>query len=76
LVSIHEALTRTSYGAYPRLLSQGLWFTIAQNSRRSGRLRLKLRYSGVVFGREIHQPFLGERVGLFRETAAALCLFF
>ena len=30
----------------------------------------------LVFGREIQQSFLGEGVGLFGETAAALCLLF
>jgi hypothetical protein len=56
--------------------SSPLWFAGPQNARGSGSLRLKLRYSSLVFGREIQQPFLGEGVGAFRETAAAFCLFF
>jgi len=39
-------------------------------------LWLKLRYSGVVFGREIQEPLPREGVGLYSETAATLCLFF
>jgi hypothetical protein len=39
-------------------------------------MRLELRYSGLVFRREIQQPFLRERVGVLGETAAALRLFF
>jgi len=53
-----------------------LQFPIPQNPRRRRRLRLEFRYSVIVFRREIQQSFLGEGIGLFREAAAALCLFF
>jgi hypothetical protein len=63
----HEILTLT----HPRCRWRLLRIAIPQNSRCGGRLRLKLRYLGVVFRREIQQPFLGEGVGVFREATAA-----
>ncbi len=47
-----------------------------QNARCSGRLRLKLRYPRLVFSSKIQQPFLGKGIRVFRQTTAALCLFF
>jgi hypothetical protein len=40
------------------------------------RFRFKLGDARLVFGGKIQQPFLGEGVGLFGETAAAFCLLF
>jgi hypothetical protein len=65
-----SALTRRRHRRRP------LRLPIPQNSRCCGRLRLELRYFRVVFRREIQQPFLGERIGVFGETTAALGLFF
>ena len=49
---------------------------VAQNARCRRRFWLELRYSCVVFQREILEPLLGEGVGVFGETAAAFGLFF
>jgi hypothetical protein len=51
-------------------------FIRLQKSRCSGRSRLELRDPGIVFGRKLQQPFLGGRVGVLGETAAAIRLFF
>jgi hypothetical protein len=53
----------------------GAALRFSQTARRRRRLRLQLCDPRVIFGREIHQAFLGEGVGVFSETAAALCLF-
>jgi len=39
-------------------------------------LGLKLRYAGVILGRESQQSFLDVGIGLLGKLAAAFCLFF
>lgn len=72
LVDLPEKKVQRPLAGRGRLLRR----VIPQASGSRRRLRFVLGDALFVFGGEIQQSFLGERVGLFGETAAAFCLLF